>query len=229
MLILTLQMKINVMATAECKENMMNKKLSDVLELPIKVDVSSLTEEERGELQKELFSVGVTWYTMDTIVRHTTSHYYYIDEESRLTRDDSIKFFNNDGSAYISVQQLKEKIKMCKQFSKSDLKDGMVVRNDFCGLSLVIANRLIHPAGWGTLVNYNDDLTHGNHGELTIKEVFEVVRATNLDINTWKLKSIWKREEPPVLSERDKQIISIREKMLELEKELETLQDAKQE
>lgn len=37
------------------------KKLSDVVDLPIKFDVSGLTEDERAELQKALFGVGVRW------------------------------------------------------------------------------------------------------------------------------------------------------------------------
>lgn len=215
----------------------MNKKLSDVLDLPIKIDVSSLTEEERGELQKELFSVGITWYiTGMKKVCDVFARYYFIKTNMYLTYSDDDCLFENHSNKEISVQQLKEKIKMCKQFSKSDLKDGMVVKyrgggaisNKNNGLRLVLCGQFISDTGYAEFDEYLEDLSlETSNPTFDIVEVFTVIDASaGLNrITEWELKSIWKREE---LSERDKKIISIREKMLELEKQLETLQDAKQ-
>ena len=86
-----------------------------------------------------------------------------------------------------------------KQFTKADLKDGMVVllrgSND---RHLVINNRFVaEKDGWMGFDSYSDELLEKcfKDKDFDVMEVFEVIRANSLSIKDWQLKSIWKREE----------------------------------
>lgn len=211
---------------------MSSKKLSDVLELPIKVDVSSLTQDERGDLQRELFSVGVRWGSSKlTEVLYTEATSYFIDEGGRLSYSTSNITFSTVSDKEISIQQLKEKISMCKQFTKSDLKDGMVVKyrggGSFAskdnGLRLVLCNQFVGRDGYGEFKEYLEDLSlSSDDTNFDIVEVFEVVDASDgLDyITSWALKSVWKREEK---SQNQLEIEKIQNEMDTLKQRLEEL------
>lgn len=127
---------------------------------------------------------------------------------------------------YLTKQQFKEKIGMTqKPFTKSDLKNGMVVHNSFSGLQLVVGNHIVYSEGFGLLTHYHQNLRHGEHEELDINEVFEVISASGVRyINEWVLKSIWKRPEPvvtpPVPSAEQIEIEKIQAEMEQLNKRL---------
>lgn len=105
---------------------------------------------------------------------------------------------------YLTKQQLMEKIGMTnKQFTKDDLKTGMVIKyrggsvesDKYGRLALVVGDHLVQANEYDDLGRYTDDLLC--NGTLDIVEVFDVVNlSTGLScIFSWKLKSIWKREE----------------------------------
>lgn len=133
---------------------------------------------------------------------------------------------------YLTKQQFKERIGMTqKQFTKSDLKTGMVVKhrggccysNKYGGLNLVVKDSFIQADEFCLICNYNQDLTSEDFTELDIVEVFEVLQSQyNLkNITSWKLKSIWKREEKlEVPSPEQIEIEKIQAEMQQLNKRL---------
>lgn len=201
------------------------KDLSQLVELPIKVDVSGLTHQEREELQKKLFEHGVRWRcgTRDT---ETYSDFNFISRGMLLTHlSGNIRsYFEDKPYTEIKIEKLQEILGMKpKQFTKADLKEGMVVllrgSND---RHLVINNRFVADDGWMDLDSYDNNLLEKDvpDNQFDVVEVFEVISPSNLAINQWQLKSIWKREEK---SAAQIEIEQIQKQVDELNARLETL------
>lgn len=130
-----------------------------------------------------------------------------------------------------------------KQFTKADLKDGMVVKyrgvkkdredlsNKFGGLRLVVNTYLISSDNFNALDDYNSGMSFDNDSVFTIDEVFEVsdIYGGLNNIKNWKLKSIWKRPEPveapPVPSAEQIEIESIQAEMDKLSQRLSELKE----
>lgn len=132
---------------------------------------------------------------------------------------------------YLTKQQFKEKVGMTqKQFTKADLKDGMVVKhrggchysNKYGGLNLVVKDSLLQADEFSLICHYNQDLTSEEFTEFDIVEVFEVLQnqANLKNITNWKLKSIWKREDK---SQNQLEIASIQAEMDKLNERLNEL------
>lgn len=88
---------------------------------------------------------------------------------------------------------------------------------------LVLGGRILATDGLLELYRYTNELLYAHNYEFQdfdIMEVFEVVGAESLDIEYWKLKSIWKREEKTAAQ---LEIEQIQKQMDELNARLETL------
>lgn len=201
------------------------KDLSQLIELPIKVDVSGLTHQEREELQKKLFEHGVRWGDGSRDIE-TCSDFNFISQGMTLTHlSSNIRYYFEDKPyTEIKIESLQEILGMKpKQFAKSELKDGMVVllrgHND---RHVVINNRLVAYDGWMDLDSYDNNLLEKDvpDNQFDVVEVFEVISLSNLAINQWQLKSIWKREEK---SQTQLEIEAIQKQVNELNARLETL------
>lgn len=87
---------------------------------------------------------------------------------------------------------------MRKEFTKSDLKDGMVVeyRCVALGRRLVVKDMLIGIDGSSNLKNYNDDLTEIDGGpELSIIRVYKIKYTKRFEniLDDNNLELIWER------------------------------------
>lgn len=146
-----------------------------------------------------------------------------------------------DEYTYLTKQQFKEKIGMTqKQFTKADLKDGMVVKyrgdkkdredlsNKCSGLRLVVNTYLISSDNFNVLDDYDSGMSYNNDSVFTIDEVFEAsdIYGGLNNIENWTLKSIWKRPEPvvaPTPSAEQLEIESIQAEMDKLSQRLSEL------
>lgn len=85
-------------------------------------------------------------------------------------------------------------------FTKSDLKDGMVVEYHYGDRELVFGSRSINGSGWHNLEDYTEDLTEDKYhfAHHAIDKVYEVdnTRITNLNdvFNDRFLTLIWERK-----------------------------------
>ena len=90
---------------------------------------------------------------------------------------------------------------MQKEFTKSDLKDGMVVeyrRKDY-GKRMVVGNMLIGEEGSHRLEAYENDLTQGYaESQLSIIRVYKIKNERNFKhiMDDDNLELIWERKEP---------------------------------
>lgn len=202
------------------------KNLSQLIELPIKVDVSKLTHEEREELQMKLFEHDVVWNITLSTKPNTCSQFIFIAANRKMTHiaNNRRSYFRNHRNTEIKIEELQEILGMKpKQFTKADLKDGMVIRirTESYGPYMVLGSRLITTKSHLELVEYNDDLTDTDHNMWDVMEVLELAAPANsLEIETWELKSVWKREEK---SAAQLEIEAIQKQMDELNARLETL------
>ena len=201
------------------------KDLSQLIKLPIKVDVSELTHEEREQFQKKLFEHGVRWADGSRDIE-TCSDFNFISSGKLLTHVSRNKrsYFEDQGYVEIKIEKLQEILGMKqKQFTKSDLKDGMVVRtrtDKYTRVYLVLGSRLVASKSHLELAEYNEDLTDTDNRMWDIMEVLEFSSPVrSLEMENWELQTIWKREEKSAQLE----IEAIQKQMDELNARLETL------
>lgn len=88
---------------------------------------------------------------------------------------------------------------MQKDFTKADLKDGMVVEQNNKERYLVMGDRLLCLSGYNPLTQFNDDLTNNLGEKYHIKRVFKVKSKYAYDLREIfgdeNLKLIWERTE----------------------------------
>lgn len=103
---------------------------------------------------------------------------------------------------------------MNKEFTKADLKDGMVVKyNDNCfGKRLVIGGFLIGEDGYADLGDYNENLK-SMASDLEIVRVYKIKRMGKISsiMEDHNLELIWERKEPKKMT-----VEEMRQKLEEL-------------
>lgn len=87
---------------------------------------------------------------------------------------------------------------MQKEFTKADLKDGMVVEYSNGKRRLVLNNHLIGKDGYYELNRYMEDMKDKESSERDIMRVFKIAIITTLDriFHIENLDLIWERKEP---------------------------------
>ena len=86
---------------------------------------------------------------------------------------------------------------MQKDFTKADLKDGMVVEYKDGRRRLVVADMLIGKDGFLTLNSYSEELKSNSFDEHTIVKTYKIREAATFDcvLDNINLELIWKRTE----------------------------------
>lgn len=84
---------------------------------------------------------------------------------------------------------------MQKDFTKADLKDGMVVEYKDGRRRLVVADMLIGKDGFLTLNSYSEELKSNSFDEHTIVKTYKIREAATFDcvLDNINLELIWKR------------------------------------
>ena len=88
---------------------------------------------------------------------------------------------------------------MQKEFTKADLKDGMVVEERRGVRGIVLRNRILYEYGWGWLGSWKEDLTCDFNDSLDIIKVYKIkmeyaFKLSNI-LNIENLELIWERTE----------------------------------
>lgn len=90
---------------------------------------------------------------------------------------------------------------MQKEFTKADLKDGMVIETRERGRYLVLGDRVVRKTGFNRLEEYADDLTECRFHNKSF-DIVRVFKARNDCVHTLdalfhggKLELIWERKE----------------------------------
>jgi hypothetical protein len=82
-----------------------------------------------------------------------------------------------------------------KDFTKSDLANGMIVEQR-CGMrKIVIEDRIVGYESYGELENYEDNLLHQNQPALDIVKIYKPADTIRLALHSNILQLLWERSE----------------------------------
>lgn len=183
-----------------------------------KIAVHCKTEEEAKDFCKRMHEHGMKWCSGESYLKET---YYSECEETCYIRGEFSEYWYYKSNGY---EILEWSDYMQKEFTKSDLKDGMVVEyndNSF-GKRLVVGDFLIGEDGYADLGDYNENLKNVV-SDLEIVRVYKIkcmgkISSIMYDVN---LELIWERKEPKKMT-----VEEMRQKLEELTgEEIEVMQE----
>lgn len=175
-----------------------------------KIAVHCKTEEEAKDFCKQMHEHGMKWRDGDSYLEHTEYGRYL--SKTCYTGDGgfaSCVFYESEGYKILEWSDY-----MNKEFTKADLRDGMVVEyNDNCfGKRLVIGGFLTGEDGYVDLGDYNENLKNVV-SDLEIVRVYKIKCMGKISsiMDDDNLELIWKRKEPKKMT-----IEEMRQKLEEL-------------
>lgn len=191
-----------------------------------KITVHCKTEEEANDFCNQMHEHGLRWCTGQTYLEGTK----YNGFKTKTCYSNSGRYCNKD--YYIEndykILEWSDYMKVGnKEFTKADLKDGMVVEyNDKTfGRRLVAGDYLIGGDGYSELNNYADNLIN-NNANLEIVKIYKIRYGgcfNNL-MEDENLKLIWERSEPKKMTTEE-----MRQKLEELTGEKIEVEPSKEE
>lgn len=171
-----------------------------------KIAVHCKTAEEAVDFCKQMHEHGMKWCTGNSYMEKTNYKEYkgetcYIG----FGMFSSYRYYNSVGYEILEWGDY-----MQKEFTKSDLKSGMVVeyRCVALGRRLVVKDMLIGIDGSSNLKNYNDDLTDiDGDPELLIIRVYKIKCTKRFEniLNNDNLELIWERTQKKMTVEEMQQ------------------------
>lgn len=184
-----------------------------------KFAVHCKTEEEAKDFCKRMHEEGLKWCSGESYLKET--NYKFCEEEMCYIRGgfSPYQYYKSKGCKILEWSDY-----MQKNFTKSDLKDGMVVEyndNSF-GKRLVVGDFLIGEDGYADLGDYNENLKNVV-SDLEIVRVYKIkcmgkISSIMYDVN---LELIWERKEPKKMT-----VEEMRQKLEELTgEEIEVMQE----
>ena len=175
-----------------------------------KIAVNCKTEEEAKDFCRQMHGQGMKWCTGDSYLENTSYNvhnegtcYYGIGEYSSRVYAEKYNYKILEWSDY-----------MQKEFTKSDLKSGMVVEynDNYFGKRLVIGGFLIGEDGYSDLGDYNENLKNVASG-LEIVRVYKIKCMEKISsiMHDDNLELIWERKKLKKMT-----VEEMREKLEEL-------------
>lgn len=157
-----------------------------------RIAVHCKTEEEAVDFCKQMHEHGMKWCNGESYLKNTNymrnegTCYYGSGEYS--TRDFAEKY---------NYKILEWSDYMQKKFTKSDLKDGMVVKYRDGDKRMVINEALIGEDGYEYRHCFREDLTHRYFKDLDIVGVYAIQEYNNFAdmLSDYNLELIWERTE----------------------------------
>ena len=177
-----------------------------------KIAVHCKTEEEAIDFCKQMYKHGMEWASGDSYLSYT--HY-------GVYRDKTC--YGGDGGyqSYDYFEKYKYKILewsdyMDKEFTKADLKDGMVVEQRNGNRYLVLAGMAVRECGYNKISSYTNNLEwYGTNRGGDIVKVYRIIHESPGTIEEAfcdrNLELIWERKEPKKMT-----VEEMREKLEEL-------------
>lgn len=167
------------------------------------------TEEEAKDFCKQMHEHGMKWCNGKSYLKNTN----YMRNEGTCYYGNG-EYSTRDFAEKYNYKILEWSDYTNKEFTKSDLKDGMVVKyNDNCfGKRLVIGGFLIGEDGYADLGDYNENLK-SMASDLEIVRVYKIKRMGKFSsiMKNHNLELIWERKEPKKMT-----VEEMRQKLEEL-------------
>ena len=168
------------------------------------IAVHCKTEKEAKDFCKQMHKHGMTWSSRRSYLVYT--YYEEYKEQSCYTNYGFVvtcNFCKENGYKILEWSDY-----MQKEFTKDDLKDGMVVEQRDRTRFLVIGDRLVYKEGYNRLEGYGDDLKDIQYKEGNIFDIVKVFRIKNRSIKSLAdifedncLDLIWERKKTMTVEE----------------------------
>lgn len=161
-----------------------------------KIAVHCKTEEEAKDFCREMHEQGMKWNNGDTYLKHTCYRHYkektcyaacgcYCDYD----------FFIRQRHTILEWSDYMQK----KEFTKADLKDGMVVEGQRGIIGFVLIDKILYENGWNSLALWKEDLTCNHDDDFDIIKVYKIKTEYVFELsdilNIENLELIWERDE----------------------------------
>ena len=157
-----------------------------------KIAVHCKTEEEAKDFCERMHKQGMKWCSGESYLKET--NYEFCEEEICYIKGEfsPYQYYKSNGYEILEWSDY-----MQKEFTKADLKDGMVVEYRDGDRRLVIDKYLIGKKAHYELSTYNENLEDGYPG-LTIMKVFKIRQRAIVEriLDDDNLELIWERKEP---------------------------------
>ncbi len=185
-----------------------------------KIAVHCKTEEEAKDFCRQMYKHGMAWESGNSYLSCT--HYEVYKGETcyiGFGMFSSYRHYNSEGYEILEWSEY-----MNKEFTKVDLKSGMVVEynGNYFGKRLVVGDFLIGEDGCADLGDYNENLKI-TASDLEIVRVYKIKCMGKISsiMEDHNLELIWERKEPKKMT-----VEEMRQKLEELTgEEIEVMQE----
>lgn len=158
-----------------------------------KIAVNCKTEEEAVDFCKQMHEHGMKWCTGKSYMEKTNYEEY---------KGETCYYGNGEYSSRVFAEKYNYKILEWsdytnKEFTKADLKDGMVVKHRNGDKKMVISEALIGEDGYSDRNCFREDLTDRYFKDLDIVGVYAIKEYSNFAdmLSDYNLELIWERTE----------------------------------
>ena len=158
-----------------------------------KIVVHCKTKKEAEDLCLQMHEHGMTWESGNSYLSYT---YYEVHKNKTcysIGGYQSCDYFRKYRCNILEWSDY-----MQKEFTKADLKDGMVVKHRNGDKRMVISEALIGEDGYADRNCFREDLTHRYFKDLDIVGVYAIQEYNNFAdmLSDYNLELIWERKEP---------------------------------
>lgn len=175
-----------------------------------KIAVHCKTEEEAKDLCKQMHEHGMKWCNGESYLKNTN---YMRNEGTRYYG--SGEYSTRDFAEKYNYKILEWSDYMDKEFTKADLRDGMVVEQRDGDMYLVLAGMVVRKRGYNRIGDYDDDLKCAGYTGGDIVKVYRITPGSLGCIEDVFIKGnlelIWERKEPKKMT-----VEEMRQKLEEL-------------
>ena len=160
-----------------------------------KIAVHCKTEEEAKDFCKRMHEEGLKWCSGKSYLKET--NYKFCEEEMCYIRGEfsPYQYYKSNGYEILEWSDY-----MNKEFTKADLRDGMVVEQRNGNMYLVLAGIVVRRGGRNRIDGYTDDLKWEGCTGGDIVKVYRITPESLGRIEDVFIKSnlelIWERKEP---------------------------------
>lgn len=158
-----------------------------------KIAVHCKTEEEAKDFCERMHEQGMKWCSGESYLKET--NYKFCEEEICYIKGEfsPYQYYKSNGYEILEWSDY-----MNKEFTKADLRDGMVVKHRNGDKRMVISEALIGENGYADQNCFREDLTHRYFKDLDIVGVYAIKEYSNFAdmLSDYNLELIWERKEP---------------------------------
>ena len=173
-----------------------------------KIVVHCKTKKEAEDLCLQMHEHGMTWESGNSYLSYT---YYEVHKNKTCYSIGGYQSYDYFRKYRCNILEWSDY--MQKEFTKADLKDGMVVKHRNGDKRMVISEALIGEDGYADRNCFREDLTHRYFKDLDIVGVYAIQEYNNFAdmLSDYNLELIWERKEPKKMT-----VEEMRQKLEEL-------------